>query len=288
MHHEMRRIRHPQATRRQRGRAVTQRVTDPRSLAKRASREPAILIRRHAITASSLRPLPLCASGRALSMPLRLRHHIPGSRLAPRCGANRGVPNPRNTAGPVLPHRPSKTPPVLRNHREGLVTCSTVATCTEKTTPVGLLVTQRKHQRFRCLPSGFSSRAGCPWDEPVSRAGPGLAAGFADWARHTCGTCTAWFAGLPRRAGAWLHAATDEEAQWWHWQVSERCGGRTGPPVSGTNGSRPTSLPPRGRCAVTRRRRPPRGWICPLRPRSHRRRALAEFDGADRGAGRRR
>jgi hypothetical protein len=62
-------------------------------------------------------------------------------------------------------------------------------------------------------------------DEPVTRAGPGLAAGFADWARHTCGICTAWFAGLPRRAGAWLQAATDEEARWWHWQVSERYGG---------------------------------------------------------------
>jgi hypothetical protein len=56
--------------------------------------------------------------------------------------------NPGNTAGPVLPHRPSETPPVLRNHREGPVTCSTVATCTEKTTPVGSLVTQRKHRRF--------------------------------------------------------------------------------------------------------------------------------------------
>jgi hypothetical protein len=50
-------------------------------------------------------------------------------------------------------------------------------------------------------------------------------AGFADWARHSCGTCAAWFARLPRRAGTWLHAATDEEARWWHWQVSERHGG---------------------------------------------------------------
>jgi hypothetical protein len=65
----------------------------------------------------------------------------------------------------------------------------------------------------------------CPWDEPVSRGGPGFVAGLADWARHACGMCAAWFAGLPRRAGAWLHAATDEEARWWHWQVTERYGG---------------------------------------------------------------
>src|ERR1700749_414422 len=70
----------------------------------------------------------------------RRQHHI--ARLA-----HKGT-NPGNTAGPVLPHRPSKTPPVLRNHREGLVTCSTVATCPEKTTHVGSLVTQWKHQRF--------------------------------------------------------------------------------------------------------------------------------------------
>jgi hypothetical protein len=66
---------------------------------------------------------------------------------------------------------------------------------------------------------------GGPWDEPFTGAGPGLAAGLAGWARQACGVCTAWFAGLPRRAGAWLHAATNEEARWWHWQFTERCGG---------------------------------------------------------------
>jgi hypothetical protein len=62
---------------------------------------------------------------------------------------------------------------------------------------------------------------GCPWDEPVTRAVPGL----AGWARHACDACIAWFAALPRRAGAWLHAATDQEASWWHWRVTERYGG---------------------------------------------------------------
>jgi hypothetical protein len=34
--------------------------------------------------------------------------------------------------------------------------------------------------------------------------------------------CAAWLIGLPRRAGAWLHAMTDEEARQWHWRVAER------------------------------------------------------------------
>lgn len=37
--------------------------------------------------------------------------------------------------------------------------------------------------------------------------------------------CAAWLSGLPRRAGAWLHAMTDEEARQWRWRVSERLGG---------------------------------------------------------------
>src|ERR1700733_7173952 len=88
--------------------------------------------------------------------------------------------DPGNTAGPVLPHRPSETQPVLRNHREGLVTCSTVATCPKKTSPVGLLVTQRKHQRSWLSIRGCSrppcasgitpAGAGCP-----GRAGSPLA-----------------------------------------------------------------------------------------------------------------
>jgi hypothetical protein len=37
--------------------------------------------------------------------------------------------------------------------------------------------------------------------------------------------CAAWLIGLPRRAGAWLHAMTDHEARQWRWLVSERLGG---------------------------------------------------------------
>jgi hypothetical protein len=68
---------------------------------------------------------------------------------------------------------------------------------------------------------------GCAWDEPAAGPPSGLA-GVADVARNArraCGVCTAWLIGLPRRAGAWLHAATDEEASRWHWQVCERYGG---------------------------------------------------------------
>jgi hypothetical protein len=37
--------------------------------------------------------------------------------------------------------------------------------------------------------------------------------------------CIAWLIGLPRRAGARLHAMNDTEARWQHWQVAECCGG---------------------------------------------------------------
>ena len=146
------------------------------------------------------------------------------SHSATALSAQKARTNPGNTAGPVLPHRPSETPPVLRNHREGLVTCSTVATCTEKTTPVGSTVTQRKHRRFRTPRSGFR-RCIDPWAHPVTGLGGGLVARVTRSACNACGIGAAWLIGLPRRAGARIHAANDAEARWWHWQVTERCGG---------------------------------------------------------------
>jgi len=41
------------------------------------------------------------------------------------------------------------------------------------------------------------------------------------------GICVSWLVGLPRRAGARIHAKNDAEALWWGWQVTERCGGLT-------------------------------------------------------------
>jgi hypothetical protein len=45
--------------------------------------------------------------------------------------------------------------------------------------------------------------------------------------RFACGMGVAGCSGLPRRAGARLHAMNDAESRWWHWQVSERHGGLT-------------------------------------------------------------
>jgi hypothetical protein len=58
----------------------------------------------------------------------------------------------------------------------------------------------------------------------MPRAGR-LTTSVSDLIRSACGTCAAWLVGLPRRAGIRLHAMTDAEARWWHWQVTERCGG---------------------------------------------------------------
>jgi hypothetical protein len=64
-----------------------------------------------------------------------------------------------------------------------------------------------------------------PWDRPVTGLGGGPAARVGRWVGAACGIGVAWLIGLPRRAGARLHVATDAEARWWHWQVNERCGG---------------------------------------------------------------
>jgi len=63
--------------------------------------------------------------------------------------------------------------------------------------------------------------SGNRWDQPAA----GVAGAVAGWARSACGICVAWFIGLPRRAGARLHASSDAEARWWHWNVAEYHGG---------------------------------------------------------------
>src|ERR1700761_2367447 len=138
------RRRHPQSDPPTTGSSGGPMATDPKIGSHRASRELAILIGGRAITAHSLRPLPLCTSARVPAVNHRRGRSFPGPPPAPRRAAgltHEESTNPGNTAGPVLPHRPSEAPPVRTNHREGLVTCSTVATCTEKTTPVGQSVT---------------------------------------------------------------------------------------------------------------------------------------------------
>jgi hypothetical protein len=67
------------------------------------------------------------------------------------------------------------------------------------------------------LPPGHS------WDQPLT--GGTIVASFTGWARNACGLGAAWLIGLPRRAGAQLHAMNDAEAHWWHWQVTEYRGG---------------------------------------------------------------
>lgn len=47
----------------------------------------------------------------------------------------------------------------------------------------------------------------------------------ADRLRTACGIWLSWLIGLPRRAGARLHALNDAEARWWHWHVTEARGG---------------------------------------------------------------
>jgi hypothetical protein len=65
------------------------------------------------------------------------------------------------------------------------------------------------------------------WDQPVAGPGGRVAAGVAGRVRDACALGVAWLIGLPRRAGARMHAMTDAEAQWRQWNVTERHGGLT-------------------------------------------------------------
>jgi hypothetical protein len=64
-----------------------------------------------------------------------------------------------------------------------------------------------------------------PPDYPVAGLGASVVAGVVRSVSDACGIGFSWLIGLPRRAGTWLHATTDAEARWWHWQVTERWGG---------------------------------------------------------------
>jgi hypothetical protein len=73
---------------------------------------------------------------------------------------------------------------------------------------------------FRLLPVVTGPR-----DHLVADLSGGLAVEVSDWVRRACGICASWVIGLPRRAGARLHAPSDDEARWWRWQVTERQSG---------------------------------------------------------------
>jgi hypothetical protein len=64
---------------------------------------------------------------------------------------------------------------------------------------------------------------GGAWECPAGN--PGRGTGALDRIRNGGGIGAAWMIGLPRRAGARLHALNDAEARWWHWHVSEYRGG---------------------------------------------------------------
>jgi hypothetical protein len=69
------------------------------------------------------------------------------------------------------------------------------------------------------------SPIGGPWDHLATGLGGSVVAQVARSVGDACGIGVSWLIGLPRRAGARLHAMSDAEARSWHWQVTERCGG---------------------------------------------------------------
>jgi hypothetical protein len=63
------------------------------------------------------------------------------------------------------------------------------------------------------------------WEQPVDGPDGSVVARAVGRVRDACGIGAAWLIGLPRRAGASMHALGDAEAQWRHWNVTERHGG---------------------------------------------------------------
>lgn len=105
---------------------------------------------------------------------------------------------PGNTAGPVLPHRPSETPPVPQQDQRGVSDVSYGSNLHRKDKPSWAISNVTETQRVP-----------------------------ADQIRFACGVCVSWLIGLPRRVGDRLHTIGDAESRWWHWLVTERQGGLT-------------------------------------------------------------
>src|SRR5260370_19281942 len=119
MPEKLKRKRHHKGPRRQRGRAVTQGLPIKRPLPIGPGASRRFLIGGHAITAHSLRPLPLCTSARAPAIPRRMRRRIPGSQPLRYCAvssegkdrpwkhrwAGAATPTQRNTTRPQEPPR---------------------------------------------------------------------------------------------------------------------------------------------------------------------------------------
>jgi hypothetical protein len=93
-----------------------------------------------------------------------------------------------------------------------------------KDNPYWLISNATETLKVPVVPFWTRSSAGSPWGHPVAGLS-GFAVGATHWAGRACAICTAWLIGLPRRAGTRLHVASDTEATWWHWQVTESCAG---------------------------------------------------------------
>jgi hypothetical protein len=63
------------------------------------------------------------------------------------------------------------------------------------------------------------------WDHPGGDPAGDPVTGIGERTRALGGIAISWLMGLPRRAGARLHARGDREAVHWGWQVTETFGG---------------------------------------------------------------
>src|ERR1700761_2680819 len=200
MHHEIRTQKASSSASPTTGSSGGPMATDPRIASHRASRERAIFDRRpcrhctltgSASSAMHKRTRPAAQR--------RMNRNLPGPPPAPCCAAGlareeRHKPWKYRWAGAATPTQRSTTRPHKPPGRASDVF-------------YGSNLYRKDNPRWAISNVTESSRAP------------------SDLIRFAGGICVAWLIGLPRRAGAKLHAMNDEESRWWHWLVTERHGG---------------------------------------------------------------
>ena len=137
-------------------------------------------------------------------------------RTRPRCKSQEGTQLSRTAAGPA----PRRWPNPRGKHKTWKYRWAGAATPTQRSTTRPHKPPGRASDVF--YGSNLYRKDNPRWAISNVTEPPRAS---ADLVRFACEICIAWLSGLPRRAGAKLHATNDAESRWWHWVVTERRGG---------------------------------------------------------------
>jgi hypothetical protein len=208
------RSRRPQATRRQRGRAVTRRL--PIKIAShRTLREAAIELGGPAIPLQSTRALPLCMSVRSPGSQQREKRRSPGTRPVSHCRlprkhrwASAATPAQRNTTRPQEP--PRRASDVING-------TSMLGKGNPRWSSINVWETIKVPDVAPQKPRSLG--------RPAAGIRKSPATAVAHTLRNAGASVIAWLTSLPRRAGDRLFAMNDAEAGWRGWETTVLAGG---------------------------------------------------------------